>query len=71
MRKIRYFFHNLRWWNLERFKFQLYLWKIGGINAGYFTRPNDYYYPFRVMLFDFWNWLFVDKILFTKSEIFT
>lgn len=68
IRKINYFIYNLKWWTWKRFKFQIYLWSIGGINAGYFTRPNQYYFKFRVKLFDLWNYLFVDKISFKDNQ---
>ena len=60
--KWNYFLYNLKWWNWEKLKFQFYLWSIGGINAGYWLRPNDHYYKVRSVLFDLWNWLFVKKI---------
>lgn len=61
-RKLNYFVYNLKQWTWDRIKFQFYLWRIGGLNAGYFKRPNEHYFPIRVRLFDLWNFLFVKKI---------
>lgn len=67
IRNMGYFFYNLKWWTWKRFKFQVYLWYIGGIYSGYFTRPNEQYFPIRVKLFDLWNYLFVTKIKYDDT----
>jgi hypothetical protein len=62
--KYYYFLCIIRNTTIERFLFQLYLYKIGGLNAGYFYRPNQWQFPIRVKLFDLWQRLFVKKIYY-------